>query len=152
MSEVSTVGEVIELAITREVQAAQFYAELAERAVDPKMQSLFEALGDEELAHKARLEMEMMKEGLVVKSIGRLFEVGSPDYVTEGEMPPDLDYREALDLAIRKERRSFRFYVTLANTVTDDYIHEMLLELAEEEARHLVQFQLEYERVLRKSH
>lgn len=152
MSEVSTIGEVIELAITREVQAVQFYAELAERVIDPKMQSLFEALGEEELAHKARLEMEMMKEGLVARSVGRLFEVESPDYMAEGEIPPDLDYQGALDLAIRKERRSFRLYVAMANAVTDDYIHEMLLELAEEEARHLVQFQLEHERVLRKSH
>lgn len=150
MSDVNTLGEVIELAITREIQAAEFYRELAGRTQDPAMQSLFENLGEEELRHKARLELEMMKEGLVAKTVGRLFEVDTPDYATDEQIGPDMDYQDALSLAIRKERRSFRFYVELAAVVTEKDTHEALLELAEEEARHLVQFEMEYNRLTRK--
>jgi len=150
MGDVGTVGEVIELAITREVQAAEFYTDLAGRVTDAAMKSLFENLGEEELRHKARLELEMMKEGLVARTVGRLPEVDAPEYAEQGTDKPDLDYKEALSLAIRKERRSFRFYVELAGAVTDEETHSVLLELAEEEARHLVQFEMEYNRLARR--
>ena len=61
-----------------------------------------------------------------------------------------MDYRDALSLAIRKERRSFRFYAELAGAVPEKDVHDTLLELAEEEARHLVQFEMEYNRLTRK--
>lgn len=147
MGEVRTMGEVIELAITREVQAAEFYMDLASRMEAPAMRSLFENLAEEELRHKARLELEMMKEGLVTKTVGRLFEVDTPDYAAELEVDSDVEYKEALSLAIRKERRSFRFYAELAGVVTEEHMHDMLLELAEEESRHLVQFEMEYNRL-----
>lgn len=150
MSDVNTLGEVLELAITREVQAAEFYRELAGRTPDSAMQSLFENLGEEELRHKARLELEMMKEGLVAQTVGRLFEVDPPDYAADGEIEPDMDTRDALSLAIRKERRSFRFYTDLTGAVAEKDVHDTLLELAEEEARHLVQFEMEYNRLTRK--
>ncbi|UCD52187.1 MAG: ferritin family protein [Phycisphaerales bacterium] len=150
MGEVSTLGEAIELAITREVQAAEFYMELAGRTKNPAMQSLFESLSEEELRHKARLELEMMKEGLVAQTVGRLFEVGRPDYAADDQIGADMDYQDVLSLAVRKERRSFRFYVELAGVAAEKHLHDVLLELAEEEARHLVQFEMEYDRLTRK--
>jgi len=150
MGEMSTVGEVIALAITREIQAVEFYTGLADRAVNPAMKSMFESLGYEELRHKARLELEMMKEGLVATTIGRLFEVDTPDDAAEAEVDPDIEYKGTLALAIQKERRSFRFYVGLAGVVAEEHMHEVLLELAEEESRHLVKFEMEYNRLASK--
>ena len=150
MGEVSTVGEVIELAITREIQAVEFYADLADRAMDPAMRALFESLGHEELRHKARLELDMMKEGLVAKTLGRLLEVDKPDYAAEAETKSDMEQKDALSLAIRKERRSFRFYVEVAGVVAEEHMHDVLLELAEEESRHLVKFEMEYNRLASK--
>jgi len=150
MGETSSVGEVIELAITREIQAAEFYTELADRMENPAMKSVFEHLAEEELRHKARLELEMMKEGYVAKTVGQLIEVDTPDYAAELEPGPDIEYKDALSLAIRKERRSFRFYAHLAGIVPDQQVHAVCLELAEEEARHLVQFEMEYNRLTSK--
>jgi len=150
MGEVSTIGEVIELAIAREVQAAQFYVELADRAVNPAMRGLFERLAEEELRHKARLELEMMKEGLVTTTVGRLFEVDAPDYGVDEQTGANMEYKEALSLAIRKERRSFRLYAELAGVVGEVQMHEVLLDLAEEEVRHLIKFEAEYNRLTSK--
>jgi rubrerythrin len=152
MGEACTLGEIIELAIMREIQAAEFYRGLADHARDPVMKSLFNSLADEELQHKARLELELMKEGLIAQTVGKLFEVDPPDYVAEGEIEPDMDYTDALSLAIGKERRSFRLYVELAGVVEEKHAHNVLLELAEEESRHLVQFEMEYNRLTRKRH
>ncbi|MHC4519071.1 MAG: ferritin family protein, partial [Planctomycetota bacterium] len=80
MGEASSVGEVIELAITREIQAAEFYTTFAARVPDALMRSLFERLALEELEHKAKLELEMVKEGFVARTVGRLVDVDLPDY------------------------------------------------------------------------
>ena len=50
MGEIGSIGQVLELAIIREIQAA-----------------------DAELDHKARLELELMKEGIVVKTVDANF-------------------------------------------------------------------------------
>ena len=150
MGEASSVGEVIELAIRREVQAAEFYTTLARRVSDTQMRGLFERLALEELEHKAKLELEMIKEGFVARTVGRLIDVDLPDYVSELEIGPEVEYKDILTLAIRKERRSFRLYVQLASLASEEPVREALMELAEEEARHLVQVEAEYNRLMSK--
>jgi rubrerythrin len=147
MGEMSSIGEVLELAISRETQAAEFLMALAGRMGNPAMQVVFERLAQEELEHKARLELEVMKEGIVAKTVGRLIDVGEADYAGELDLGPDVDFKEALGMAIEKERRSFRFYTDLAGIVPEREVHDVLLELAEEEARHLVRFEMEYNKL-----
>ncbi len=148
MVKIDSVGEAIELAITREVQAAEFYADLAGRMTNPLMQAMFERMAEEELEHKARLELEMMKEGLVVKSLDQLFDVEPAKYSVEIHDQANLEYKDLVELAIRKERLAFRYYAQLAGLVPDREIREILLGLAEEEARHVVQFEMEYDKII----
>jgi rubrerythrin len=150
MGEVSSVGELLELAVAREIQAAEFLSTLAERVRTPAAAALLEQLAQEELEHKARLELELMKEGLVAKTVGKLIDAGRPDYADALEIGPDSDFREVLALAIAKERYSFRFYVDLAAVVLEEDLHEVLLALAEEEARHLVKLERQYDKLTAK--
>jgi rubrerythrin len=147
MGEIGSIGEVLELAIIREVQAADFYTTLASRAEDPALQSVLEQLADVELEHKARLELEMMKEGIVAKTVGDFVDFGLPDYSQELDLAPDASVADALVVAMEKERRAFRFYVEFAGIVQEDELHGMLLELAEEEARHLIWLEMEYNKL-----
>lgn len=148
MVQIRSVGEALELAITREVQAVQFYTELAERMSDPLMQVVFEQLAEEELKHKAKLELEMMKEGLVAKSLGQLIEVEPAKYSVRIHDEANLDYKDIVELAIRKERLAFRYYTQLAGLIPDPEVREVLLRLAEEEARHVVLFETEYDKIV----
>ena len=61
MREVDSIGEILELAVAREEEANLLYKDLAKRAKDPTMRIIFEKLADEELEHKAKLELEIMK-------------------------------------------------------------------------------------------
>jgi rubrerythrin len=147
MGEVSSVGDVLELAISREIQAAEFFMDMAGRMASPAMRALFERLSEEELEHKAKLELEMMKEGIVAKTVGRLIDVGEADYGREFDLGPDVDFKEVLSVVIEKERRSFRFYTCLAGIIIEEDVHDVLLQLAEEEARHFVRFEREYDKL-----
>jgi rubrerythrin len=150
MGEASSVGELLELAIAREIQAAEFFSALAERATKPPAAALLQQLAQEELEHKARLELEVMKEGIVARTVGKLIDVGEPDYADALQVDPDSDFKDILALAVAKERRSFRFYVDLAAVVLEEDLHEVLVQLAEEEARHMVRMEREYDKLTAK--
>ena len=96
MGEMTTIGEILEFAIGREAEAVEFYMAMAERVTSPFVQQFFENLVSEELEHKSRLELEMMKEGLVARTVGVL-----PATALNGQMVDldkvreQMDYREA---------------------------------------------------------
>ena len=47
---------VLEYAIEKEIEANQFYVDLAKKMKNPTMREVFEAFAKEELGHKAKLE------------------------------------------------------------------------------------------------
>ena len=67
------------------------------------------------------------------------------DYMTSDEPKVDMDYRDILVRAMEKEKISFRLYVDLAAVVEDGECREVLIALAEEEARHKLRFEIEYD-------
>jgi len=55
MGDMTTIGEILEFAIGREIQAAEFYMAMAERVKGSPAQEFFENLVTEELEHKSRV-------------------------------------------------------------------------------------------------
>jgi rubrerythrin len=92
--------------------------------------------------------MEMLKEGLVVRNLGRIEEAEEAALEGELALPPDAEYKDLVQMGITKERRSFRLYARLAGLVADKATRDVLFQLAEEEARHMVQFESEYARLM----
>ena len=145
MGDMTTIGEILEFAIEREGEAVEFYMAMADKVKNPAIQEFFEDLVTEELEHKSRLELEVMKEGIVARTVGVLPETSLEGTTVDlDQVRSQMDYREALDVAIRKERRSFRLYAKLAGLVTEEELGETLLSLAEEEAKHLVLLEEQY--------
>lgn len=149
MAEFETVEEILELAIAREEDAHVFLMALAARMVNPDVRKVFEELAAEELEHKARLELEIIKTGRVVTESKKKLYFETNDYAEEVGSEIDMDYRDVLTMAMQKEESSFRLYVDLASRVTDEDAYETLLALAEEEVRHKMRFEMEYDNILK---
>jgi len=150
MAEFDSDEEILELAIAREEDANQFYIVLAAQAKNAEMRKVFEDLAEEELEHKAKLELEVIKTGRVVTATER------PELETKGDTETvgpevDMDYKDMLIMAMQKEEASFRLYVDLAGRVINENTHETLLALAEEEVKHKLRFETEYDLLLKKS-
>ena len=72
------------------------------------------------------------------------------DDETETAIPKlDMDYKQMLRLSIQKEDSSFRLYVDMAARVTSEDAKETLLALAEEEVKHKMRFEMEYDNILK---
>ena len=150
MGENVSVEEILEFAIAREIEANQFYMTLARQAENPAMLRVFEDFAEEELEHKAKLELEAMKEGIVMLPVEKVSDFKITDYMSNVELSADMDYKDVLILAMDKEKRSLRLYVDLATIVEDANSRETLLSLAVEEAKHHARFEIEYDEVVLK--
>lgn len=150
MTEVNPDDEILEFAIAREVKASNFYMALAERVASPEIRKIFEDLAEEELEHKAKLELEVMKTGKVLP-VPEKVAVPEHDYiVSDNQSLLDMDYKDILMLGMEKEEASFRTYVNLVAQAKDVESSELLLALAEEEVKHKIRFETEYDLLLRK--
>jgi rubrerythrin len=137
--EQGSIEEILELAIDREMEAYRLYMDMANRAASSMSRKMFEDLAQEELEHKGKLELEVLKTGKVLRTA----KLNLSDYMTSDEPKVDMDYRDILVKAREKEKISFRLYVDLAAVVEEGECREVLLALAEEEARHKLRFEME---------
>jgi rubrerythrin len=143
--------EVLELAIAKEIEAYNFYLALADRVEDRQMRKTFKDLAKEELEHKAKLELEVMKTGRTVAVEEKPLRPGRDYILSDDESPLDMDYKDMLLLGIEKEEAAFRTYVNLVASVLDEESREVLLAIAEEEVKHKLRFETEYDLLLKKS-
>jgi len=151
VAEVGSDNEILEFAIAREMEAYNFYMALAERVASPQMRKVFEDLAKEELDHKAKLELEIMKTGQTVPATPK-FNIPEHEYIiSDNQLQLDMDYKDMLLLGIEKEEDSFRTYIDLIPQVQDKESREVLLALAEEEVKHKLRFETEYDLLLKKS-
>jgi len=144
MKEFGSVDEIMDFAVAREEEAAQFYADLAGRAERAWMRQVFEGFAREELGHKAKL-LTIKEEKLLMPAADKVMDLKIADYLVEAEPAADMNYQDALVLAMKREKASFKLYTDLAATTDDANLRATLLALAQEEARHKLRFELEYD-------
>ena len=141
--------EILEFAIDREIDANQFYLALAEYVDSPEMCKVFENLAQEELEHKAKLELELMKMGKTVK-IKQPPDTPQRTYiVSDNQSLFDMDYKDILMLGMKKEEEAFRTYINLVPNAYDSQSREVLLSIAQEEVKHKLRFQMELDLIMR---
>lgn len=146
----SSDNEIFKLAIHREIEAYHFYMALAERVDNPDIRKTLEELAAEELDHKAMLELELMKTGQTVPLQQELPGPSGTYIISNTDSQFDMDFKDILLLAIEKEEASFRTYINLIPNVHNPQSRELLLALAEQEVKHKLRFEIEYELLLKK--
>jgi len=67
------------------------------------------------------------------------------DYTVDIEPSPNMDYQSAIILAMKKEKAAFRLYTNLASKMQDPELRNMFMSLAQEEAKHKLRFEIEYD-------
>jgi len=149
MVEVETDEDILRFAISREEQAHQFYRILAGYAETASVRKIFEELAKEELGHKAKLELEIMKIGKVVTDSERIEDLQQSDFIISG-LDLDMNYKkDLLKLGIEKEDEAIMIYADLASKVRRQSFKEIFLALIQEEVKHKLRFETEHENLLR---
>jgi len=141
--------DVLDFAISGEVEAIVFYQGLVNKAEEKWIKTIFEDFVKEEEGHKRKLEaIKKGKSFPESKKIIQDLKIG--DYLVEIDMDKtdSLGYQEALVIAMKKEKAAFRLYSDLAKNTDNEEWKELFLSLAQEEAKHKLRFELEYDDVV----
>jgi rubrerythrin len=152
MAKLNTAEDIFRYAIGREVEANVFYNLLTQFVDDPQVRALCSELASEELEHKGLLELELMKLGSVVKPpvAADIKNTATPkplDSMLEMVKISRMNLEKVVLLAMEKEKTSFRLYMDLLASAPDADCRETIMNLAEEEARHKISFEIEYDRL-----
>jgi len=151
MKKFESVNELLDFAIKEEEASASFYKSLASKMDRPWMKDAFEQFSQEELGHKEKL-LKIKSGELKAPPQEKVLDLKIGEYLVDAEMKPDMDYQDALILAMKKEKAAFRLYSDLAGVADDSNVRNVLLSLAQEEAKHKLRFEIEYdEQVLKEN-
>ncbi len=134
----------MDFAIKEEEGAAAFYSKLASKMDRPWMKKIFEDFAKEELGHKGKL-VHIKDGGAVSLPKEKVLNLKLVDYLVVDEPSDDMDYQQALVLAMKKEKAAFKLYSDLAEVAEDEALRDLLLGLAQEEAKHKLRFEVEYD-------
>ena len=149
MEKFNSVDEVLDFAIENEIEANRFYSEMAAKAKIPAMKEVFESFARDEAGHRAKLEALKSEGGLAeATEPEQVQELGLADYLVDVEPRFDMDYKDALILAMKKEKGAYRLYLDLATVAQSEELTDMFMYLAQEEAKHKLRFEIEYDDIV----
>lgn len=147
MKDFNNVDEILDFAIKNEQQAVDFYRELAAKTQNADMRETFEKFAIEEVGHKAKLtKVKEDKIFTITKDV--IIDLKLADYVDHVRPSENMSYQDALILAMKREKSAFKLYTNLAAKTTNKDLQELFLQLAQEESRHKMMFEIEYDEVI----
>ncbi len=140
----NTVDEILDFAIEREQAAADFYTNLAERVSSAWMKDMLLSFSKEEMRHKGKLKSVKKGEKLLSPEY-HVQDLKISDYLVDVEPQDDISLQDAMIVAMKREKAAYRLYSDLAVKVTDPELKELFLGLAQEEAKHKLYFETQYD-------
>lgn len=139
-----SVEKVLEYAIAKEEDAYRFYIDLAGRTNRPHMRALFEGFAKEEQGHKQKL-IGVREGQIAMPSPEKVRDLKIGDNLVEVELNADMELQDALIVAMKAEKAAFKLYTDLAEAAGDTVTRDLFQSLAQEEARHKLRFEIEYD-------
>ncbi len=141
-------NEIIDFAIEKEQEAADFYTMAAGYEDMAGSREMFEEFAAEELKHKQMLED--LKKGSVDASLKDyklkwITDIKRSDYLIDVEYHKGMTYREILHLAMKREEQALKLYNDLLANTEDDQTRKLLKVLCQEEAKHKLALETMYD-------
>jgi rubrerythrin len=144
MSQFKNVDEILNFAIQGEQNAVDLYTDLAGTVKSEAMKKTFLEYANEERGHKAKLEN--VKGGKkLISAEQKIQDLKIADYTVDVVLDDNPSYQDVLLFAMKLEKTAFRLYMDLAATIDDAGLKETMIGLANEEAKHKLKFEIEYD-------
>jgi rubrerythrin len=141
--------KIISFAIEKEKEAAELYEKMSGLARKPNAKAMFNELKAEEVKHRKSLE-GMTEESVPDLPLQEVADLKISDYLVEVDLRPDMDYQDILIVAMKREESAVKLYNDMAEKAQSPRLQKLLKFMSQEEARHKLRLETEYdENVLR---
>ena len=144
MKTFNSIDEILDFAINSEQNAFDFYTKLAANAENIAMKDVFLEFAEEEKSHKKRLEKIKEEKNFEVED-AKVQDLKISEYTVDVKQSDNMTYQEALILAMKREKNAFKLYSDLAAIAPDNKMQNLFKSLANEEAKHKLRFEIEYD-------
>lgn len=139
-----SIDQILDFAIKNEEDAYEFYTNLANKMDRPHMKKVFEEFALEEKGHKAKL-LAVKTGKSMVGSEKKILDLKLGESLIDIELDSKLNFQDALIVAMKAEKAAYKLYNDLASVTDDANLKSTLLSLAQEEAKHKLRFEIEYD-------
>ena len=144
MNPFETIDDILDFAMHSEQEAIDFYTQLAAKMKNKQMQEVFLEFAKEEVGHKARLQ-KIKDERVFDLETEHVNDLKIADYVVAEKPSENMEYADALVLAMKREKAAFKLYTALSERTNNPELKKTFQALAVEESKHKLRFELEYD-------
>jgi rubrerythrin len=137
MTNQSTLQEVLEEAIQKEITSRFLYIGLRQRVKNQASKDAFQALAEQEEVHQKILEDYIhgnLKEGAL--SCGLIVDYKVAECLEQPEISPTMELKEVFLLAAKKEQAAHDLYQNLSVIHPNGHVRHLLEDLACQELEH----------------
>jgi len=128
-------GEIIQFAVEKETEAADFYRRASQVAKFSGTKELFLDFAKQEEGHRKLLEdLDMGK--IAEAKIQSIPDLKISDYLIDAELRPDSPYADILRIAMKREERSIKLYKDLNESSQEESLKKLFTFLVQEETKH----------------
>lgn len=141
-------NEILDFAIEKEQEAADFYTEASEQEAMSGSRDMLKEFASEELKHKQMLEdLKTGKVDASVKSykLKWITDIKRSDYLTDLEYQKGMGYRDMLLLAMKREEKALKLYNDLLDNAESEEAKKLFQILCQEEAKHKLALETMYD-------
>jgi rubrerythrin len=145
MPDFYTIQDVMTFAIHLEQASQEFYRRLSRTVDSPSVARFLAELVKEEKRHEQRLTQLLTESGGIA---GRQISSEQIDgYIQAIKVSESLDYKEAVKLAMDKEKAAQMLYSVIAGVMEDPILLEVFQQLSAQEKIHKEFFENEYQQI-----
>ena len=144
----TSLDDILDFAISKEVEAEQFYLSLCEEEALSGNRALFQDFAKEERKHAdllASLKAGGVAEGIDDYKFKWIKDIKRSDLVVDITYEKGMNYRDILMLAIKREEKALKLYNDLLDRAETDNPKKVFKILCQEEAKHKLALESMYD-------
>lgn len=138
--------EIIKFAIGEEIKAAELYEKYAPVVKEPGAQRMLEEMALMERGHEQKLRNFEGTGKDTLSKIGEVQDLQISDFLVEKELTGESSIQDVFIFAMKAEQKAFELYTKLAELEVGTDTVKLFRELAEEERKHKLDLESEYEK------
>jgi len=136
--------EIIDFAIRKEQESVDTYVMASRMVKRANVREMLEALARQEEGHKKKL-LDVKAGGTGMPRVEKMSDLRIADYSDTTEVTADMDYQDVLIVAMKREQKAHNLYTILASNAKEAKLKELFENLANEESRHKLALEREYD-------
>jgi rubrerythrin len=144
--EFKSIDDIVEFAIEKEIEAADFYQSAAENEDVKGTADVLTEYAEEERKHEKMLKnLKNNQSKIAAYKFEKIQDIKRSDYLLDLEFQKGMSYMEIMRLAMKREEKAHNLYLKMAQASEGTEQVNVFTILAQEEAKHKNYFETMYD-------